>query len=132
MNVAILQLCVDPRLNHELIRIQVGQQLARRYLRADRVVLVNEIGGNLSASFASALDLFRRQDAQIILCGVLHHDDCLAETHGLQRPIEETAARIQNLLKERHIECPVETGRIYTETNYVRWTSAASSETSSR
>ncbi len=113
MNVAILQLCVDPRLNHELIRIQVGQQLARRYLRADRVVLVNEIGGNLSASFASALDLFRRQDAQIILCGVLHHDDCLAETHGLQRPIEET-------------------GRIYTETNYVRWTSAASSETSSR
>ena len=125
MRVAIFQICVDPRLNHELVRIQVRQQLARRYLQADRVVLVNEIGGNMGGSFASTLDLFLRDGAEIVLCGVLHHDDCLAAKHGLRRPLQETAAQIQNLVRGRGLECPVETGTIYTETNHVQWDSTA-------
>ena len=121
MRVALFQVCVDPRLNHELIRVQIGQQLARRGLHADRIVLVNEIGGNLSGSFGNALDLFRKEGGKIVLCGVLHHDDCAAAKHGLRQPLEETARQIEGLLRERKVACPVETGTIYTETNHVQW-----------
>ena len=41
---ALVGVCVDPRINHELIRIQVRQRLERSGIRAERIYVLNEVG----------------------------------------------------------------------------------------
>ena len=123
MHVAIIQLCVDPRLNHQLIRIQVDQKLTSLDLKVDSIILVNEIGGNFGQNFINTLDLFLKQGAEVLLCGVLHHDDCVAAKHKLRQSLEDATAKMRALLGDAGIACPVWEGKITTETNHLEWSS---------
>lgn len=119
MPAAILQICVDPRLNHELLRAQVRQKLGRMGLVAERIFLLNEVGGNLALSFRNTVKLLASRDERIVLCAVLDHDDCLAAAQ--RAPLEAREQQMKVVLTEEHVSCPVLTGDILTAQNHLRW-----------
>jgi len=121
MRAAIIQTCIDERLNHELLRTQVRHKLAALYSGAERVLILNEIAGNLGENFRNTLDMLLQMKAEIVLAGVLHHDDCLAAKQGLRRPLEETTAQMADLLASRGVSCVLATGNIYTNNNHIVW-----------
>ncbi len=121
MATALVSLCIDPRLNHELLRVQVAQHLRRLNLHVERIYLVNDVGGNVAAGFEHALDLLVRLGQTPVFAAVLHHDDCLAEGAGLRAPMAVTALEIGNRLSALSISCPVHSGHILTETNHLIW-----------
>jgi hypothetical protein len=121
MTAAIVQVCSDPRLNHEVIRPQVIAKLERLGLRADRVFILNDIGGNVGENTRNAIDLLVRLRERIVLAAVLHHDDCLAAAQGLRRELQATARQLTGMLIERHGEIAVLTGHLLTESNTLLW-----------
>jgi hypothetical protein len=118
---AIVEVCVDPRLNHELVRIQVRQKLARLGLSADRIYVLNENGDTLGSNFRNTLKLLRLRDEPLVCCAVLHHDDCLAAQAGLRPDLAESARRVAAYLGDQGWPCPVLTGEIRTENNHLLW-----------
>jgi hypothetical protein len=121
MTAAIVQVCMDPRLNHDVIRQQVIERLARRGQVADRVFILNDAGGNLGSNTRNTLDVLVRRREPLLLAAVLHHDDCLAAAEGLRYSLDDTAAQLGALLAQRGINSPVLTGTILTETSAVSW-----------
>jgi hypothetical protein len=121
MAAALVQVCVDPRLNHELIRLQVRLRLARSGLRAERIFILNEVGGNLGANFRSTAELLARLREPIVFCAVLHHDDCLAAAQGRRSDLAAVARDMQAELARLGVACPVVTGWVRTEHNHVLW-----------
>lgn len=121
MQVALVQVCVDERLNHELLRIQVKHKLAELYLKAPRILIFNEIGGNLGQNFTSMARLLVSQNDQIVLASVLHHDDCQAAKAGLRKPIEQTIEQMESFLNEQDVSCVLASGNIYTNNNHIIW-----------
>ena len=121
MAAALVQVCVDPRLNHELLRIQVRQKLGSQGISADRIYVLNDIGGNVGSAFRNTVALLARRAEPIVLCAVLHHDDCLAAAEGLRRPLDTSAQEMAAVLAEQGIRCRVLTGTIRTEHNHLRW-----------
>lgn len=119
MAAALIQICVDPRLNHELLRAQVRQKLGRMGLVAERVYLLNEVGGNLGQNFLNTLKLLTGLDERITLCAVLHHDDCLATP--TRAPLDGTVQQMKALLTQERVSCPVLTGEILTAQNHLQW-----------
>jgi hypothetical protein len=124
LSATLVQVCSDPRLDHGLIRQQVGARLQQMALYAERIFILNEAGGNLGSSFASTLTLLQRRDETIVLAAVLHHDDCLAAAEGLRQPIALTVAQLKSALAAQHIYCPVLSGQIETEHSAVQWSDA--------
>lgn len=121
MAVALIQTCVDERLNHELLRIQVGHKLAALHLKADRIIILNELGGNLGENFRNTAELMLESSNKIVLAAVLHHDDCRAAQAGWRRPLEETVANMAHFLAERQVNCVLAAGQIYTHNNHIIW-----------
>jgi hypothetical protein len=121
MAAAIVELCVDPRLNHELVRIQVRQKLDRLGLGADRIYVLNENGDSLGSNFRNTVKLLRLRGERLVFCAVLHHDDCLAAAAGLRPDLAESAERIVDYLADHGLACPVLTGEIRTANNHLRW-----------
>lgn len=121
MAAALVVVCVDPRLNHELIRIQVRQRLQRDGIRAGRIYILNEVGGNVGANFGQTAQLLKRIGEPIVFCAVLHHDDCLAAREGQRTELPHTAQALAAELARLEVQCPVATGEIRTEHNHVRW-----------
>jgi hypothetical protein len=121
MAAAIVEVCVDPRLNHELVRIQVRQKLARLGLAADRIYVLNENGDSLGSNFRNTVKLLRLRGEPLAFCAVLHHDDCLAAQAGLRPELAESAERIASYLAGQGLPCPVLTGEIRTANNHLRW-----------
>lgn len=121
MAAAMVQVCVDPRLNHELLRAQVRQKLDRMGLSADRIFLLGEVGGNIGANFEHTLDLLKRSNDKVVLCAVLHHDDCVAAAAGLRAPLEVSVGEMASALAKQNIVCRVLTGNIRTEQNHLLW-----------
>jgi hypothetical protein len=121
MTAAIVQLCSDPRLNHEVIRPQIAARLERLQLRAERIFLLNDVGGNVGDNTRNTIDLLRRQRELIVLAAVLHHDDCLAAQQGLRRDLDATARQLTGMLVERNIDVPVLTGHLVTENSTLLW-----------
>jgi hypothetical protein len=121
MSAALVQICTDPRLSHEVIRIQVNERLERRGLRADRVFILNDVGGNVGSNTSSTLDLLQRRDEPLLFAGVLHHDGCLAAEEGLRVSIDRTSRQLASFLADRRISVPVVTGTILTETSAITW-----------
>ena len=119
--VALVQICVDERLNHELIRTQVKHKLAEANLQAQRILILNEVGGNLGNNFDNALQMFVSAQARIVFAAVLHHDDCKAAQAGLRQPLTETIARLEALLAKHSVTCFVTSGSINSNTNDVLW-----------
>ncbi|HEV8638693.1 MAG TPA: hypothetical protein VG370_31155 [Chloroflexota bacterium] len=122
MAAAIAEVCVDPRLNHELLRIQVRQKLGRLGLSAERIYVLNENGDTLGSNFRNTVRLLRLRGEALVLCAVLHHDDCLAAQAGLRLGLDESAQRVAAYLAEQGVPCPVLTGEVRTENNHLRWT----------
>ena len=57
MTAALVQVCSDPRLNHELVRYQVREKLDRLHLRAERIFILNEVGANIGSNLRNILEL---------------------------------------------------------------------------
>ena len=121
MAAAIVQTCVDPRLNHELLRIQIRQKLDRLGLTADRIFILNDVGGNVGGNFRNTVAVLKQQGDPIVLCAVLHHDLCIAAGQGARAPIEESLQRMTGLLEADGIACHVLTGNVLTENNVLQW-----------
>ena len=121
MSAALVQVCVDNRLNHELLRIQVRQRLAVPYLQADRIFILNELGGNLGQNFTNTVNLMVNTHDPIVLAAILHHDDCKAAQAGLRRPLEETVEKTARFLSDLRLDCLLVSGQILTRSNYITW-----------
>ena len=121
MTSALVNVCVDPRLNHELIRSQVETQLERLQLRADRVYVIADVGGNLGSAARGTVELLARRQEDLVLAAVLHHDDCLAAEADIRKPLSASAADLEGLLRRAGVACPVLSGDIHTESNTIRW-----------
>lgn len=121
MAAMLVQVCVDPRLNHELLRIQMRQKLDRLRLAADRIYIVNDIGGNVGANFQNTVNLLNKRQERIITCAVLHHDDCLAAQEGLRKPLDTSAKEMEAYLVDQGIHCQVLTGTVLIEHNHLLW-----------
>ncbi len=121
MAAVLVQVCVDHRLNHELLRIQVRQRLQRLGLSADRIYILNEVGGNLGSNFVNTVDLLVKRGERVVSCAVLHHDDCLAAKQGVRETLETTAQKMALVLVEQKIRCPVLTGVVLLENNLLLW-----------
>ena len=121
MPVALVQVCVDERLNHELLRIQVQQRLAASYLQANRIFVLNETGGNLGQNFTNTAKLMVDSRENIVLAAILHHDDCKAAQAGLRTPLEETLAQTASFLTDLNLNCLLVSGQILTHNNHILW-----------
>jgi hypothetical protein len=121
MAAALIQVCTDFRLNHELIRMQVRQRLERSGLSAQRIYVLNEVGGNPGQNFTHTLQLLSRVGEPIVFCAVLHHDDCLAAQQGLRLDLASAVNQMEAELGRIRVRCPVLTGEIRTQHNQVRW-----------
>lgn len=121
MAAALVQVCVDYRLNHELLRVQVRQRLQRSGLSADRIYVLNEVGGNLGTNFRNTLSLLTKKGEAIVLCAVLHHEECLAAELGVRNPLETTVQAMTSALAEQKVHCPVITGFVTLEHNHLLW-----------
>jgi hypothetical protein len=120
-NIALVQLCVDDRLDHPRIRASVEQKMRDIYLRADRIFLLNEVGGNFGQNFRNTLDVFLESGARVVFCAVLHHDDCAADKAGRRLPMEQTVAELSRYLVDKRVAGPVYTGFIRTADSFVEW-----------
>ena len=121
MNAAVVQICADPRLSHDVVRLQVQQRLERMSLQADRIFLLNEIGGNLGSNMQNTVEMLQQERQRIVLAAVLHHDDCIAFKAGLRVPLERSVSGLSTYLASRSITCPVLSGQIETENSAVTW-----------
>lgn len=119
--VAVVQLCVDDRIDHAKVRAATRSKLRSLYLEADRIILVNEIGGNFGENFRNTVGLFRDQGAEIVFCAILHHDDCAAALASRRIPLERSLADLGAYLASQRLTCPVYTGNIRTATGDVTW-----------
>lgn len=121
MAAALIQVCTDFRLNHELIRLQVRQRLGRTGITADRIYVLNELGGNPGQNLTHTIELLSRVGEPIVFCAVLHHDDCLAAQQGLRLDLAAAVRKLEAELERVKVRCPVMTGEIRTQHNHVRW-----------
>lgn len=112
---------MDPRINHELIRIQVRQRLERSGIRAERIYILNDVGGNPGANFRNTIQLLSRMNEPIVFCAVLHHTDCLSAQSGLRRDLAVAAQQMAAELSDANAHVPVLTGQIRTENNELLW-----------
>ena len=97
------------------------QKLERSGLRADRIYVLNEAGGNLGANFRSTAQLLAHTGEPIVFCAVLHHDDCLAARAGQQVDLDVTAREMAKELARLKLSGAIVTGRIRTEHNHLLW-----------
>jgi phosphoserine phosphatase len=120
MPAALVNVCVDPRLNHASIRTQVGERAEG--VPATSVFITNEPAGNFGGSARSTIALLRRARQQITFAALLHHDDCAAAAAGLRLDLAQSAKALQDELKQAGFDVPVLTGTIDTESSTILWT----------
>jgi hypothetical protein len=121
MAAALVAVCVDPRISHEVIRIQVRQRLERSGVRAERIYILNDVGGNPGSNFRNTIQLLSRMGEPIVFCAVLHHTDCLSAQSGLRSDLTVAAQQMAAELSDAKARAPVLTGQIRTENNELQW-----------
>lgn len=121
MKFALIQVCVDDRLNHELLRAQIHDKLAELSTPVEHVFIVNELGGNFGANFRNTATMITHTGSQILMAALLHHDDCRAHQAGYRQPIETSADEMAQFLVQSNIECVLLTGQITTANNRITW-----------
>jgi hypothetical protein len=122
MAAALIQVCVDPRLNHELIRVQVRQKLERSGIGASDIYVLNDIGGNPGSNLAHTLEQLAGIGIPVVFGAVLHHDDRVAERRGKRVPLEDAAHEMENAFTTARVRARVWTGQIRTQHNHMLWT----------
>lgn len=118
---ALVLVCVDPRLNHELIRVQIRQKLERSGISGRRIYVLNGIGGNPGDNLRTTVQLLERAGDPVVFGAVLHHDDCLAAAQGQRLDLRKAASQMTEVLRASGSNAPVLTGHIRTEHNQVLW-----------
>jgi hypothetical protein len=121
MAAALVEVCVDPRISHDVIRIQVRQRLERSGIRAERIYILNDVGGNPGSNFRNTIQLLSRMGEPIVFCAVLHHTDCLSAQSGLRSDLAVAAQQMAAELSNAKVHAPVLTGQIRTENNELLW-----------
>jgi hypothetical protein len=121
MAAALVVVCVEPRINHEVIRIQVRQRLERSGIRAERIYILNDIGGNPGSNLRNTIQLLSRMREPIVFGAVLHHTDCLSAQSGLRSDLAVAAQQMAAELSAANAHAPVLTGQIRTEHNELLW-----------
>ena len=118
---AIVNICVDPRLNHEVIRAQVRARLERLRLPAQLVYITSDVGGNLGVSFRSTAELVLKNQDRVEFAAVFHHDDCVAGRLGLRKPLAESIDAARKALDGLKVSAPVFAGELRTADSYIAW-----------
>ena len=118
---AIINVCVDPRLDHEVIRAQVRARLERLRLPAERIVITSDVGGNVGSAFRGTAELALKNGEAVVLAAVLHHDDCVAERLALRKPLAGSVEAVRRVLRELKVDARVLSGTLRTETSALRW-----------
>lgn len=118
---AIVNICVDPRLDHELVRVQVRQRLERAGMPDERVFVTSDVGGNIGSAFRNTADMLQRAHERVVLAGVLHHDLCVAAQAGLRQTLSTSEAAIRRVLADLGITATVASGELRTEDSRVTW-----------
>jgi hypothetical protein len=121
MPAAIVNICVDPRLQHEVLRPQVRTRLEAMGLKADRIFITNDIGGNIGSAMRSTLEMLSAAGDDVVLTAVLHHDDCVADSLGRRRSLVSSVRDLSSLVAGLNLICPVLSGSILTETSEIVW-----------
>jgi hypothetical protein len=117
----IVSVCVDPRLEHEVIRAQVRARLERMQLPNQLVYIVGDVGGNVSASFSNTAGLIVKNQDRVELAAILYHDDCVAARLGLRKLIGVNIEAARKALRELDVEAPILSGEIRSETSAISW-----------
>ena len=101
------------------------QRLERSGIRAERIYVLNDVGGNPGSNFRNTIQLLSRMSEPIVFCAVLHHTDCLSAQSGLR---SDLAVAVQQMAAELSANTPpfatippVLTGQIRTENNELLW-----------
>ena len=129
---AVVNICVDPRLNHEVIRAQVAQKLERLGVVEQRIFITNDVGGNIGSAFRNTVTMLKeRQQEEVVLVAAFDHDDCIAARSGMRRLPEANRQEMENVAAAAGLHCPMLTGSILTENSVVRWTDEPSGPASS-
>ncbi|MCC6804906.1 MAG: hypothetical protein IT319_18635 [Anaerolineae bacterium] len=121
MKFALIQVCVDDRLNHELLRTQIRNKLNELSIPNDHIFIVNELGGNFGENYRNTTTMITQTGSQILLAAVLHHDDCRAAQAGYRRPLDMTVSQMATYLAQAHIDCVLLSGQIQTASNLITW-----------
>jgi hypothetical protein len=121
MPAAIVNVCVDPRLQHEVLRPQVRTRLEAMGLKADRIFITSDIGGNIGSGVGNTLEMLIAARDNVVLTAVLHHDDCVADSLGRRRSLESSLRDLTNLVAGLNLTGPVLSGSIFTETSEIVW-----------
>jgi hypothetical protein len=119
---AVINVCVDPRLNHEVLRAQVQGRLEQMRLPSGRIFITNDIAGNIGSAVRNTVELLARAREEVVMAAVLHHDDCAAARQGLRVPLTASTQQLRSTLEQAGIRCPVLSGEIHTESNTIVWT----------
>jgi hypothetical protein len=118
---AIVNVCVDPRLNHEVVRLQVQSRLERLGLATSRVVITSDVGGNIGSAFSGTVDLLRADGEQVVFAVVLHHDDCVASRHNKRLPLATSLEAAQKALDSAGMHGSVLGGVLSTKDSTLTW-----------
>lgn len=121
MTAALLNVCVDPRLNHDALRHQLRQRIGDGAPRPERIFVTTDVGGNLGSSAKNTISLLRSLGEDIAVAAVLHHNDCLAAHEGMRHKIELSAKALAAELTSAGFHASVWTGSIIAETSSIIW-----------
>ena len=119
MPAAIVNICVDPRLNHDAIRTQVRERAPG--VPGSSVFITNEPGGNFGSSARATIALLKQTGQAIEFAALLHHDDCAAAAAGQRQELALSAKALTEQLRSAGYNVPVVTGTIVTDSSTVLW-----------
>lgn len=123
MTAAIINCCVDPRLNHDALRQELRQRTAAD-LPSNRVFVTTDVGGNFGSAARNTIAMLHALRDDMVIAALLHHDDCLAASQGLRHAIGPASKALETELRGAGYACPVLTGMILTENSSVAWADA--------
>jgi len=118
----IVNVCFDPRLNHDAIRQQVRERAAEPRPASSSIFVIGDAGGNFGSGARNLIALFARQREPIAIAALLHHDDCRAAAAGMRHNLSTSAKALQDALQAAGYDVPVLTGTVVTETSTIVWT----------
>jgi hypothetical protein len=120
MAAVLVNICFDPRLNHEAIRKQVRDR-AGSDLASHKVFVVGDAGGNFGSGARNAIAMFARLKESVVIAALLHHDDCVAASLNMRQGLQASAKALESELRGAGFQAPVLTGAIVTDTSTIIW-----------
>ncbi len=121
MAAALINICVDPRLNHEALRQQLRGRFDGQDLALNRIFVVADVGGNVGTAARNTLAMLRTIRERLVAVALLHHDDCVAAGAGMRQALDVSARMLEAEVKMAGFATPVLRGSIVTATSTILW-----------